>query len=244
MDIYMDYTKDQAQKLSDLFEVGLDMNNFIISLDNTRNKVIKNDSPDNFVIWINEINELKENGEENITHYDDDYNTSLRISYVKFNESMLNVIVLENIVQNILKTEKLFGMNMFKCKDIYFEFIFYDKHIDNLHKDNAINDPWNESLFEAKDYYNTDVDNIGNKFYYLKKNFRLNLLHQQKSLIQKAKDEFQEYLYEGTTISKKELLKKYNKKYDKNELNKLIKLNLNILKRNRVDIYFHYYKDI
>ena len=241
MDIYMDYTTDQAQKLSDLFEVGLDMNNFIISLNNTNNQEIKDNSPDHFVNWINEFHELKSNEE---AHFDyDDLDINLRVSYVKFNESILNVILLENIVQN-KNIENLLTIDMFKFKDIYFEFIFYDEDIDNLYNDDIINKPWNESLFNVEDYYSTVVDNIGNRFYYLKKNFRLYLLHQQKSLNQKAKDEFQEFLDKGTTITPEELLKHYNKRYDKNELDKLIKSHLNIInKRNRVDIYF-YYEDL
>ena len=157
---------------------------------------------------------------------------------------MLSVSLLKNILN---EEYPLLEINMFKYKDIYFELKFYSyNNTDDIpipDNDLLINS-WISSLSDAKNYYNTKVDNIGNKYYYLKKNFRLNLLHQQKSLIQKAKDEFQYYLYEGTIIAQTELLKMYdskykNKKFDKNELNNLINYYLNILERTRVDILFY-----
>ena len=132
---------------------------------------------------------------------------------------------------------------MFKYKDIFFELIFYGEE-NSINRDEILKNEWPQILSSAKENYNTKVDNIGNKYYYLKKNFKLNLLQQQKSLVQKAKDNFQEYLSKGTIISQTELLKMYddkykNKKFDKNELNNLINYYLNISEWNRIDIYFN-----
>ena len=58
---------------------------------------------------------------------------------------------------------------------------------------------------------------------------------------QRAKDEFQGYLYRGTVIDPGKLLQDYNKKYkgkkfNKNELNDTIKYFSNIAQRIRVDV--------
>ena len=237
--IYGDYTKEQAQNISDLFEVDFSIDNFIMSLDNIHNHEIKDNSPDNFVNWVNEIHKLKNNYVLTVKNI---LNENIRISYIKFNESILSVSLLDNILQNILKVEHLWSINMLIYKDIYFEFIFYDEENDKIFKDEFLMNSWDSILSKATDYYNTNVDNIVNKYYYLKKNFRLNLLNQQKSLIQKAEDVFHEYLYEGTIISSKQLFKMYddkykNKRFDKKELNNLINCFSNILERNRLDIF-------
>ena len=75
----------------------------------------------------------------------------------------------------------------------------------------------------------------------------MNLFKQQKSLIQRAKDEFQKYLYNGTIIDPAELSQMYdkkykNKKFDKKELNNTINYYLNIRNRNRIDIHLNYFE--
>ena len=91
--IYGYYTKEQAQKISDLFEVGLNIDNFVIVLNNIHNQEIKDNSPDNFVNWINEIHELKES-QKIVFNISQIY---FGISYFKFNQSMLTVSLLESI---------------------------------------------------------------------------------------------------------------------------------------------------
>ena len=251
--IYGYYKKEQAQNISDLFDVKLYIDDFINILFNTNNSEIKDNSPEYFINWMNEIHELTENDDVDIyinLNLIDDYllyNYNYGISYIKFNESMLSVSLLESILQKIDKEEYLYGVNMFRYKDIYLELIFISDNFDEiLPNDSIIYGSWNSTLYNAY-VYNTAVDNIGNKYYYLRKNFRLNLFQQQKSLIQRAKDEFQAYLYEGTIIDPGEVSEMYDKKYknknfDKKELNDTINYYINtILKRKRIDIYFHYY---
>ena len=249
--IYGYYTKDQAQNISDLFEVELNINDFEKILIISENSKIKDISTDNFVNWINEIHELKTNRRINITakvKLMEEYlfdNYKVGISYIKFNESILSVSLLENILQRVQMEGYLYSFNMFKYGDIFFELIFLSTDFSKVIPSNhIINSSWYSTLYNAYEY-NTPVDNIGNQYYYFKKNYKLNLLKQQKSLSQRAKDEFQKYLYEGTIIDPAELSKMYdkkynNKKFDNKELNDTINYYLDILKRNRIDVFFTY----
>ena len=249
--IYGYYTKEQAQNISDLFEANHDIKDFEKILSIVNNSEIRDYSTENFVNWIKEIHELKNNEDIYIDAYIDIQGWYLfqyykfGISYIKFNESILSVSLLENILERVYSDDYMYRLRMFKYGDIYFEFIFITEDIsENIPSNEIINNSWNAYLYNAYEY-NTPVDNIGNQYYYLKKNFKLNTLNQQKSLSQRAKDEFQKYLYEGTIIDPAELSKMYdkkykNKKFDKKELNNTINYYLNILKRNRVDIYFNY----
>ena len=245
------YTKEQAQNISDLFKANHDIKDFEKILTIVNNSEIRDYSTDNFVNWIKEIHELKNNEDIYIDAYIDIQGWYLfqyykfGISYIKFNESILSVSLLENILERVYSDDYMYRLRMFKYGDIYFEFIFITEDIsENIPSNEIINNSWNAYLYNAYEY-NTPVDNIGNQYYYLKKNFKLNTLNQQKSLSQRTKDEFQKYLYEGTIIDPAELSKMYdkkykNKKFDKKELNNTINYYLNILKRNRVDIHFNY----
>ena len=249
--IYGYYTKDQAQNISDLFEVELNINDFEKILSISNNSKIKDNTTENFVNWINEIHELNNYSNISIDAYIDpldEYlfdNYKVGISYIKFNESILSVSLLENILQRVQMEQYLYSFNMFKYGDIFFEFIFLTKDFSKVIPSNhIIYSSWKSTLYNAYEY-NTPVDNIGNQYYYFKKNYKLNLLKQQKSLSQRAKDEFQKYLYEGTIIDPAELSKMYDKKYkdkkfDNKELNNTINYYLDILKRNRIDIFFNY----
>ena len=87
--------------------------------------------------------------------------------------------------------------------------------------------------------YNDDVDNIGNRYYYIKKNFILILFEEQKSLRQRADDEIQADLYEGTVLDSEKMMGDYSdedSKFNETKLNDIINNFTNILDRKRIDI--------
>ena len=130
----------------------------------------------------------------------------------------------------------------FKYGDIFYVLLFGTNNIkETVPNDYLLNISWYYTLRRIY-AYNEDVDNIGNRYYYVKKNFNLTLFKQQTSLYQRAVDEIQEFSSEGTVLDPVKIMNLYNKKYknkefDNTELNKTISSFLNILKRKRFDVY-------
>ena len=245
--IYGYYTKEEAQNISNLFEPNYNLEQFISLLDNVNNTEIKDKTRENFLNWVKEIKILNSNDkiDINVSVYNKSDNDSenFGISYIKFNisESELDISLFKTILDKIELGYSLIEVDKFKYENIYFQLLFYKENKSEVIPDsNLLKKEWNYILNNIYQF-NNYVDNIGNRYYYLKKNFLSTLYTEQTSLEQRAKDEFQGYLYRGTVIDPGKLLQDYNKKYkgkkfNKNELNDTIKYFSNIAQRIRVDV--------
>ena len=244
--IYGYYTEEGAENISKLFEPKFNSSEFEELLKDCNNTEIENNTVENFINWVNEIKEFSENAKIEIHPkvYNNSYEDCInfRITYLKFNESELNVTLFKSILEKVSLGGILQDISMFKYKNIFFELTFFNDNNDHeLLKDEILEKAWNSTLFNMYEY-NEKADNIGNRYYYIKKNFILSLFKEQSSLKQRANDEFQNYLYNGTVIDPMDIMNLYNKKYknkkfDKNELNWTINYFLNVLDRKRIDIY-------
>ena len=90
--------------------------------------------------------------------------------------------------------------------------------------------------------FNTIVDNIGNRYFYIRKNFVLALIKQQTSLNQRANDILKEVLYDGSVLDPEIIMNSYNDKYDNqpfdfDELKSLINQYSNISKNKKIDVH-------
>ena len=88
--------------------------------------------------------------------------------------------------------------------------------------------------------YDNPVDNIGNRYYYVRKNFLLYLVKQQTSFEQRAKDEITNYQNEGIILDPGKIYDEYQKEYkgkiNDQELYNTIKYYRDIIFRQNVNI--------
>ena len=245
--IYGYYTKKEADNISYLFETNYDLENFKQILHSVNNTEIIDNTPENFVKWIKETKDL--DMKSNISIPVKVYNKSDKydcgnygISYIKFNENELNISIFSSILENVDYGRYIISLNMLIYEDIYFEFIFFDDILDiKIPNSLVLEKTWNYTLNNFYQY-NKNVDIIGNRYYYVKKNFLSTLFKEQTSLQQRAIEEIETYLYERKFLDPASLYDDYNKKYignsfDNKELNNTIKYYSNIIKRERLDIY-------
>ena len=247
--IYGYYTEKEAQNISNLFEPNYNLDEFINLLYNVNNSEIKDNTPENFVTWVNEIKILNSNDkiDININVYNkfDDECDNFGISYIKFNksESELDISLFKTILDKIelLDQNYLIEIDMFKYEDLFFQLVFISGNIDEeIPNIDLLKEEWNSTLYKIYPF-NNYVDNIGNRYYYVKKNFLSTLFVEQTSLQQRAIDELEGYLYKGTVLDSSKLLEDYNnkykgKKFKANELNNTIKHFSDIERRIRVDV--------
>ena len=244
--IYGYYTKEKAQKISNLFKTNNTIDDFNYILKKVNNTEVLDDNPETFTNWIKEIKKLEESDSVAINPktYNrqcyDCYNNG--VAYIKFDESELEVSLIQSILQITGTKEPIMDFTMFKYGDIFYVLLFRTKNIrEKIPNDYLLNFSWYETLENIYDY-NYDVDNIGNRYYYVKKNFNLTLFKKQTSLLQRAYDEIKEYSYKGTVLDPVKIMNLYNDKYknkdiDNKELNRTISSFLNILKRKRFYVY-------
>ena len=228
--IYGYYTKEQAQKIYEIFEIediSLNMNEIIKSVNLSIN-------PYEYVDWVNEINSLnKSYGEVNISTkvYNksdkDFYNYGIR--YIRFKEKLSNISLFESIFNKAkVNSNTLVANKMFIYRDLYFELIFYDQDKNvKVPENKTVKEEWERKINKCYDF-NANVDNIGNRYYYIKKNFVLSLIKQQTSLLNRAKDEIIGYQYDGIVFEPAKIMEEYTlqnegKSFDNNELNNTLK---------------------
>ena len=244
--IYGYYTTEEAEKIFNLFEKGNRTEKFNELLDIVNNKEIRST---NFSDWIREIKDLDENKDINISIklYNNSDNLNYGTRYIVFpNDLILNISLFVTILQNIQSQDhcRIINFEMFLYKNIFFEILLYAKNGDEgdlIPNDKFLEEQWKMKL---KDYneFNRNVDNIGNRYYYIKKNFVLILYKQQASLRQRASDILKGILYEGTIIDPQKIMEnyvnKYNgKKFDIYELNGTIQYYSNLNNRKRIDVH-------
>jgi len=246
--IYGYYTTEEAEKIFNLFEKGNRTEKFNELLDIVNNKEIRST---NFSDWIREIKDLDENKDINISIklYNNSDNLNYGTRYIVFpNDLILNISLFVTILQNIQSQDhcRIINFEMFLYKNIFFEILLYAKNGDETKGDLIPNDKFLEEQWKMKlkDYneFNRNVDNIGNRYYYIKKNFVLILYKQQASLRQRASDILKGILYEGTIIDPQKIMEdyvnKYNgKKFDIYELNGTIQYYSNLNNRKRIDVH-------
>jgi hypothetical protein len=199
------------------------------------------------VKWVTQIDTL--NKSENITINKKIFNNTgihnFIVTYIAFNESLLDITLFESVL-NKAKRNNLFLVNeyLFIYGYKYFELMF-DLEDNSMSKtyDEIVKEEWSERLDSCYDY-NRDVDNIGNRYYYLKKNFVSSLEKEQTSLRQRALDELIGFQSNNTIIDPAEVMKEYEAKYgnatlsDEKELDNTIKKFKNLANRSRFNVYF------
>ena len=242
--IYGYYTKEQAQKIYEIFEVedtSLNINEIIKNVNLSIN-------PYEYVDWVNEINNLtKSYSKVNISikvynkSDNDFYNYGIR--YIRFKEQLSNISLFESIFNKAkVNSNTLVAYKMFIYRDIYFELIFYDKDKNEIvPKNKTVKEEWKTKINKCYDF-NTNVDNIGNRYYYIKKNFVLSLIKQQTSLSNRAEDEIFGYQYDGIILDPAKIMEEYTqqnegKSFDNNELNNTLKYYSQLDDKMILDIY-------
>ena len=242
--IYGNCNKTKAEAIYHLFEIediSLKFNELLRVVNN------KKTNASEFVKWVTQIDTL--NKSENITInrkiLNNTYIHNISVTYIAFNESLLDITLFENVL-NKAKRNNLFLVNeyLFNYGYKYFELMFNleDNDMSKTY-DKIVEDEWSDRLDSCYDY-NRDVDNIGNRYYYLKKNFVSSLEKEQTSLRQRALDELRGFQSNNTIIDPAEVMKEYDAKYhsdtlsDEKELNNTIKKFKNLENRNRFNVFF------
>ena len=242
--IYGNCNETKAEIIYNLFEIediSLKFNELLINVNNTETNASE------FVKWATQIDTL--NKSENITINKKIFNnTDIRkiiVTYIAFNESLLDITLFESVL-NKAKRNNLFLVNeyLFNYGYKYYELMFNleDNSMSQTY-DEIVEDEWSKRLDGCYDY-NRNVDNIGNRYYYLKKNFVTSLEKEQTSLRQRALDELRGFQSNNTIIDPAEVMKEYNDKYgnttlsDKEELNNMINTFKNLVNRKRFNVYF------
>ena len=242
--IYGNYNKTKAEEIYNLFEIediSLKFNELLRNVYNTETNA------SDFVKWVVQINTL--NKSENITINKKIFNNTdmpnITVTYIAFNESLLDITLFESVL-NKAKRNNFFLMNeyLFMYGYKYFELMF-DLEDNSMSKtyDKLVEEEWSIRLDSCYDY-NRDVDNIGNRYYYIKKNFVSSLEKEQTSLKQRALDELREFQSKNTIIDPAEVMKEYEAKYhnvtlsDEKELNNTIEKFKSLDNRTRFNVYF------
>ena len=217
--IYGYCEKDDEKRIFDLFNYK--NNNICQAL---LNKVDINIIASDFINWMKNISNLKNN--ENITINEKIYNRqkgqNIGFTYRIFEKNIddpdnldLDISILQQIVDGskIINREKLISNQMFYYNDFFFELIFSsDNKNETIPNNYLIGEELRKLIDDCKQFDNK-VDNIGNRFYYMKKNFVLSINKTQTSLFEKGNEEIEGNEYKGTILNNEEIIKKYNKKY-------------------------------
>ena len=238
--IYGYMNESQAENISQLF----DKENYqaeILIIENLLKRVDNNISLEEFIKWNKEIKTLNESGDsilinETIINKLDSNRgfrfISLSLSNDKdFSENFMKISLLENMFNTIIPNCNLsdyLSLEMFTYKDIYFGLYLEEPNDKEVNPNNStfIDKAFDKIFIYSKDYYNKLVDNIGDRFYYFQKNFKLVLFKQQVSLEQKANEELKNIIYDYSIPSEDKLsdktykfedLKNYFSKINKNK---------------------------
>lgn len=240
--IYGNYNKSRAQAIYNLFEIediSLKFNQLLRNVNNTETNSTE------FVNWVTQIDTL--NKSENITINKKIYNNTdipnITVTYVAFNETLLDITLFESVLNKAKRNNSsLLNEYLFNYGYKYFELIL---NLDNKSKtyDEIVQREWTNRLSGCYDY-NREVDNIGNRYYYIKKNFISSLEKKQTSLKQRALDELIGFQSYNTIIDPAQVMKEYDDRYhdttlsDEHELNNTINEFENLTIRNRFNVYF------
>jgi len=249
--IYGNYSRDNAIKIAELFNrENFEEEESIIQ--NLLNEVNNSVLIDDFVYWTNEINQLNESDPDNFVYINkylinkSDKNFGFRyvsLSNLSNNSDFMTFSLIENMFQNSNTnvSKYLTYVEMFLYGDIYFGFLIEDSDDSSC---NPVNDSFiNKSLkmeFEdAEKYYKVDVDNIGDRFYYLQRNLDLILFKKQSCLEQKANEELYFKIYNYTSLEPEKVIIDYNnqKKKHNYKFSEIKEYFEKINKQRKFDVY-------
>ena len=242
--IYGFYTKDKAEEIYDLF----DINTSTLRFNNILDKVEVNiANPVDYFNWVTTIKKLESKSTEKYINIEifnkSEYNINLGIRYASFKENLVNVSILQTLLNNskIDYNSRLIDFEIFIYRDIYFGLMLIGEEDEIIPNNELVDIEW-KKLLTSCNAYNEPVDKIGNRYYYVKKNFVLSLVKVQTCLIQRAKDEILNYQNEGIIMDPAKIYNEYiqmfdGKKMDDKELDNLLSIFSNISDKNKLDVY-------
>ena len=221
--IYGFYEEEDANKIYQLFNYS----NINITNDLLHEVNIQETSAENFVDWMKSINDISDN-ETNITInpklYNKSENGNIGTTYRLFKSTniekfYLNISIFQSLINGVKKNEtfSLINNEMMYYKKLFFELIFTeDSNNITIQNKTKIAKEWNNLLDLCKKEFNNQVDNIGNRYYYMIKNFALNVNTTQTSLSNKGLEEIELKEYEGNILDRLMIIDEYKEKYDNN----------------------------
>ena len=227
--IYGYMNQSQAEKISKLF----DRENYETEksiFEDILKKVNNNLSLEEFIEWNLKIKTLNETGDSTIINKvlsnKLDSNRGFRYlslsSESHFSENFMKISLLENMFNNIISDSdlsKYISIEMFTYRDIYFGLYLEepnDKEV-NPNNDTFINYLFDNIMTYSQENYSKSVDNIGDRFYYFQKNFKLVLFKKQVSLEQKANEELKNIIY-NYSIPSQDIISNKNYKFKEMKL--------------------------
>ena len=243
--IYGYYTKEEADNLSKLFDINnIEEMKGALFLVNIKEEDVKDVY--HYLSWTKKIKNLTENSTVSINAkiYNKAELGNHGISYRKFNESQLNISIFKNILLN-LETNRnslLERKDMIFYGDQYCELIFLEEDKTKIIPyEELVEREWN-ALLDNNETLNTEVDNIGNRYYYMIKNYIDLLKKDQASLQERAFYEINLFDQNGTDLNRTKIIEEYKNNYDNKLIDKIeydekIKYLRNHLNNYRFDVY-------
>ena len=243
--IYGYYTKEEADNLSKLFDINnIEEMKGALFLVNIKEEDVKDVY--HYLSWTKKIKNLTENSTVSINAkiYNKAELGNYGISYRKFNESQLNISIFKNILLN-LETNRnslLERKDMIFYGDQYCELIFLEEDKTKIIPyEELVEREWN-ALLDNNETLNTEVDNIGNRYYYMIKNYIDLLKKDQASLQDRGFYEINLFDQSGIELNKTKIIEEYkdayeNKVISKDEFDNKIEYLRNHLNNYRVDVY-------
>lgn len=173
---------------------------------------------------INDISDNETNITINSKLYNKSENGNIGTTYRLFKSTniekfFLNISIFQSLINGVKKNEtfSLINNEMIYYKKIFFELIFTeDNNNITIQNKTKIAKEWNNLLDLCKKEFNNQVDNIGNRYYYMIKNFALNVNTTQTSLSNKGLEEIELKEYEGNILDRLMIIDEYKEKYDNN----------------------------
>ena len=202
------YNKIQAENLSSLFDRNgkeeEDLNNFEACLTKVNNTIINNTQ--DFPIWIKEINSLDVAGRNNVTilpyiinknYFNVGYRYTLMSKYSEENyikNSLLSIMLSKNIIEYNI-TSAYFSL--FAYNKLFFQLELYidSDTTSNPNEEQNVKNVIESAINITRKTFQEIVDDLGDKFYYIKKNYIMTLTDTQSSLDKKAAENMKYLLY-------------------------------------------------
>ena len=243
--IYGYYTESEANEIANLFNItNIDEIQYALHLVNISDKY-NDTNVTNYLNWAKNITSLTKN--KNITINEKIYNktdnVNYGISYRKFSESQLDISIFQNMLSNLetINGSLLDSKEIIIFGDQFCELIFKTKDNIKIPNEGLVANEW-EELIKNNKSLTTQVDNIGNGYYYMIKNYIDLLKKEQASLDNRGLYEINLFDYNGTDLNKTKIIEEYtgqynNKLIDKEELDKKLNYLRQSLGNYRVDVY-------
>ena len=244
--IYGFLTDEDADKLSKLFDIpNIKEIKELLELVNITETYDKTDVF-HYINWTKEIMDIERNHNFTIKGYiyNKTKNGNYGISYRSFDETPLNISILQNIMDYINNEEdsSLRSKEMIYYGKQYFEMIFKNNNSKvKIPNEELVNSTWHD-LLDKSGTLSAPVDNIGNGYYYMIKNYIDLLKKKQASLDDRGFYEINLFDQKETNLDNKEIINEYNIQYnnkliDKDELDSKIQYYRDKLNSYKVDIF-------